>query len=201
MINVPLFIILMWNVLYSLVKLCSSPSSRIGSYSEGFLDSHLPSNTATCICSYSFFLLLLHRRKYSSPYISQTTSQVFWIQFLSTFSGTSNYWPSLLSAVSSISFFWFLYISIYTCLRPSHHKNLSSIPPPTTTSFLLSVAQILRFFSMLFVVFFFLLIHSSTHRNLATLQKLHYVKGFHAANSNGHYSTLNLLDTTWHWLE
>ena len=91
MINVPLFIILMWNVLYSLVKLCSSPSSRIGSYSEGFLDSHLPSNTATCICSYSFFLLLLHWRKYSSPYISQTTSQVFWIQFLSTFSGTDSH--------------------------------------------------------------------------------------------------------------
>lgn len=96
----------------------------------------------------------------------------------------------------SISFFWFLYISMYTCRRPSHHKTLSSIPPPTTTSFLFSVVELLRFFSMLFVVFFFLLIHSSTHRNLATLQKLHYVKGFHAATSNGHYSIFNLLDNT-----
>lgn len=200
MINVPLFIILMWNVLYSLVKLCSSPSSRTGSYSEGFLDSHLPSNT-TCICSYSFFRLFHYTEGSILPPI--------WVKLLHRCSGFNSCPLSqelqttdhLYSAVSSISFFWFLYISIYTCLRPFHHKSLSSIPPPTTTSFLLSVAQLLRFFSKLFVVFFFLLIHSSTHRNLATLQKLHYVKGFHAANSNGHYSTLNLLDTTWHWLQ
>lgn len=106
----------------------------------------------------------LHWRKHSSP---------IWVKLLHRCSGFNSCPLSqelqttdhLYSAVSSISFFWFLYISIYTCLRPSHHKNLSSIPPPTTTSFLLSVAQLLRFFSKLFVVFFFLLIHSSTHRN------------------------------------
>lgn len=88
-------------------------------------DSQIPicPQTPLYFCLYSFFLFH-YWRKHSSPYMSQTTSGVLGFNScpLSQELQTTDH---LYSAVSSISFFWFLYISIYTCLRPSHHKNSS----------------------------------------------------------------------------
>lgn len=106
----------------------------------------------------------------------------------------------LLSAIPSISL-----SSGFFILAFKHVQDLPIIknfPPhlyllPTTTiSFLFFIAQLLRFFLCLLYHFSHFLIHSSTHSNLDTVQKLHCVtNGFHAANSNGHFSTFNLLDT------
>ena len=133
-------------------------------------------------------------------------SSVFWFSLFTT--GIKHFftclWPFAFSQWYSFS--CPLRIFLLVCFSLAYYlaKTLF-ILILSNFSFLLFIAQLLRFFLCLLYHFSHFLIHSSTHSNLDTVQKLHCVtNGFHAANSNGHFSTLNLLDTDcsspWHQL-